>query len=140
MKKGIECEGIYSGMQTLFVTGNDFATKYLEDIVAFAQKEPRCSHIYLGADKDPIYKANYDKAVELAATHHVTLEVPEGLLEALPLSIVSKVHLMVRIEVTSQLYRLKATDQIKVETPTHCHITTIGQTLTNELNYLDSEV
>ncbi len=140
LKIGIECEGIYSGLKTLFVgspcTNEEFYTAYHSNKVA---------HIYLGADYTTPTFEFVKYVVDLVNERQpITLELPIEDADEIPLKLVGKVSFMFRIRLKDHHIRnfdaFSKTDQIKVETKDKCYLAPISTFIVNEKNYLDKPI
>lgn len=138
MRMGIECEGVYSGLTTLFVP--DGSTNK-EILAAFRNKV--FQHVYIGADSklprwDQIRfildQANFYGRV-------ATVEVPINKADEVPINIIGKVRFIFTIKIGDKyIHRFDAfakNDQIKIESKDKCYLFPIGSALVNEKNYLD---
>lgn len=139
IKIGIECEGVYAGMPTLFI-----AQATNEEIYHAIKGKSFC-HIYLGADyyRPTFEQVNY--VIDLVnGRFPITFELDLKLADEIPLNMIGKVRFLFRIRLENHHLNnfdaFKPVDQIKLETKDKCYIIPIGCMLDNDKNYLDTQI
>jgi hypothetical protein len=136
MKKlfvGKEAEGIYKGVRTLFVVGNQ---NYLT--VADTAIKNDVQQIYLGACKSDSIEMSLSM-LPFCDEYIVTMEIELGALGSVPTAILGKIRLLIRIESQQDLSMLDPLDMIKVDTGKNCFIVPVCQMIKNELIYVNDE-
>ena len=136
---GIECEGIYSGLTTLFVA------QATNEEICTAVKERIFGHIYLGAD---YHRPSFEQVMYVVdlvkGRYPITFELDIKHADEIPLNMIGKVRFIFRLRLPdhhiNNFDAFKNVDQIKVETKDKCYLTPIGSFLVNDKNYKDKQL
>lgn len=140
VKLGTECEGIYSGLVTLFI-GAATNQEIFEAI-----RDNKFQHIYVGAD---YYEPTWEqvKYIILTADNKwpITMELPISKANEVPLDVLYKISsFILRVNIPehhiANFSAFKKVDQIKIETKDACHLVPIGMLLVNQKHYLDKPI
>jgi len=106
--KGLEREGKFKGLPTLFIAG---AYPY-QTIVEYLEQEPRIAHVYFGAGRNHEYDFDSLRMLTESPSLLTTVETTSPL--KLPEEVLLRAHIML-IDPTQADY-IKQSDTIKFET------------------------
>lgn len=133
MKIGKEAEGIYKGLKTLFVYEKNINWKLIFEM---AEKN-NVQQIYVGANKTNCINLLLNLK-NISDNFIITAEIEPINLDKIPLYLLGKIRFILRLEY--DITNLNNMDMIKIDSGTHCYFFTKGQTIMNEINYIDMEV